>query len=298
MSLRRLAAVFAPAALLGAAFVAGGCEDTVNPFLDEPRHFTVYGFLSTDADTQVLRVEAVRRTVDLPQPGPLDAVVTTTDLTTGAVTTWRDSLVAFRDGTRGHVFFAAMRPAFDRQYRLTITRSDGATTTATTRLPARVAPQIAREPAVSEAGNGSAEHAVTFSGVTETPRQVAVTYRFAPARADFPFRDVRLVYEDVDDGERAGDGWRVRVRYSRDLDTLGRIFGGNLPPLLAVGVRLAQGDAAWVPPGGTFDFDTLIEPTALTNVENGFGFFGSVSMQRAEWGLSRALTAALGFPLP
>jgi hypothetical protein len=35
------------------------------------------------------------------------------------------------------------------------------------------------------------------------------------------------------------------------------------------------GDPAWVPPGGTFDPETLAQPDAFTNVENGFGYFGA-----------------------
>ncbi len=295
---RRLAAVLASLAALATGAAVSGCEDAVNPFLDEPRYFTVYGFLSTDADTQVLRIEAVRRTVELPQPGPLDAVVTTTDATTGTVTTWRDSLVAFRDGTRGHVFFAAFRAQHGRAYRLAVTRSDGSAATATTRVPPRIAPAIGAEPRPNDATGGNASQAVVFGGVANPPRQVAVTYRFAPARVDFPFRDIRLVYEGPDIGARVASGWQVRAMFSRDIDTLNRIFPAGKPPLLSVGVRLAQGDSAWVPPGGTFDFETLIEPTQLTNVTGGFGFFGSVGMQRAEWGLSGALTAALGYPLP
>lgn len=293
-------AVLAPVLLMLAAVVSSGCEDAVNPFLDDPRFFTVYGFLSTDADTQVLRIEAVRRTVDLPQPGPLDAVVTTTDLTSGAVTTWRDSLVLFANGTRGHVFFGAFRPEHGHRYRLEVRRGDGQVTSATTRVPDRLSPRIGTEPRPVDVSNGVAIQPVTFPGVTNAPRQVAITYRFAPARPDYPFRDVQLVYEQPSIGSRVGTDWQVRVNYSLDVDSLSRLFAGRIPPLYAVGVRLAQGDSLWVPPGGlpTFDFDILIEPTAMTNVENGFGFFGSVGMQRAEWGLSRALTEALGIPAP
>lgn len=296
----RVVAVLAPVLMLVAALVGSGCEDTVNPFVDTPRYFTVYGFLSTDADTQVLRIEAVRRTVDLPQPGPLDAVVTTTDLTTGEVVTWRDSLVLFANGMRGHVFFGPFRAQHGHPYRLEIRRSDGQVTSASTRVPDRNSPRIGIEPRPSDVSNGVAVHPVTFPNVVGTPRQVAVTYRFAPPRPDYPFRDVRLVYERPNMGTRVGTDWQVRVNYSLDVDSLNRLFAGRIPPLYAVGVRLAQGDSLWVPPAGLtyFDFDILIEPTAMTNVENGFGFFGSVGMQRAEWGVSRALTDALGIPAP
>lgn len=296
----RLAAVLAPIALVAAVLLTSGCEESVYPFLDTPRYFTVYGFLSTDADTQVLRVEPVRRTVDIPPIGPLDAVVTTTDLATGTVTTWRDSVVRFTDGTRGHVFFGTFRAQHGRRYRLDVTRSDGMSTTATTRVPERLSPRIGLEPRPSDVTNGVAIQRVTFAGVTDEPRQVAVTYRFAPIRPDYPFRDVRLVYEAVNAGVKADDGWQVRVNYSKDVDSLQRLFAGRVPPLYAVGVRLAQGDSLWAPPvgGSIHDFNLLIEPTAMTNVENGFGFFGSVGMQRAEWGLSRALLIALGLQSP
>lgn len=40
-------------------------------------------------------------------------------------------------------------------------------------------------------------------------------------------------------------------------------------------LRTVATDPDWRPPGGAFDPEVLIDPNAMTNVENGFGFVGS-----------------------
>jgi hypothetical protein len=54
--------------------------------------------------------------------------------------------------------------------------------------------------------------------------------------------------------------------------------GGIVCPILDLRqmvLNVLIGDAAWDPPGGVFDPDILSFPSAMSNVENGFGFVGS-----------------------
>lgn len=290
---------------LGAALVLalsalwGACDETVDPFLSDARYFTIYGYLDTDRDTQYVRIEPLRRTVDLPPPGPLDGVtVTMTEVETGREVVWQDSLIAFSDGTFGHVFKTVFRPQYGRRYRIVVRGAQGETS-AETRVPARRAVQVGA--VGTQFGFAGYELPVSFGRVGRRPLSVDVWYRMQFNEGD-PFVDYPIAYGVGRQGALQADAWRVTVELSRDADTLRKRFSipstAALPKLYGVGVRISERDSAWVPPGDLFDPITLIEPGTLTNVTNGFGFFGSVARQKAEYVLPDAVTRAVGFTVP
>src|SRR5690606_41544980 len=91
--------------------------------------------------------------------------------------------------------------------------------------------------------------------------------------------------------------WWVEEERSRDVGEIRpRVRQG--PPLLAVGVRLTMSDDAWRPPGGVFNPDILVQPGTFSDVEHGFGFFGSVNQHEPEWVLYPELLEKLGVAGP
>ncbi len=244
----------AVAALFGLAVLAGGCEEAVNPFLDDGRYFTLYGYLDTDRDTQFVRVEPLRRTVDLPAPGPLTGVsVTMTEVETGKVVQWRDSLVAFSVGldqtVYGHVFRTVFRPQFGRRYRISVKDAQGNETFATTHVPARRTTAIGT--ISTQAGFAGYELPVQFQRVERRPLTVDVWYRMQYQPGD-PFIDYPITYTGGREGALKASAWQVTVELSRDADTLRKRLSiprsSPLPTLYGVGVRIAERDSAFVPP--------------------------------------------------
>ena len=70
----------------------------------------------------------------------------------------------------------------------------------------------------------------------------------------------------------------------RDRDTLDTMVSLNASTALAgLGMTITVLDEAFVPPGGEFDLETLVQPGTFSNVENGFGFIGSVGRFSVEW---------------
>ena len=294
---RRALALAGPLAL--AALALSGCEEAVNPFVNTDRYYTVFGYLNTDRDTQYVRVIPLRLTIDA-DPGPVRAVVTTTDETTGETIVWRDSVISFFDGTEGHVFRAAFRPQHGHVYRLLVRRDDGMETVARTAVPLRRQAVVAA-PVADPFLPRSVEQDVTWPRLDTEPLRTQVWFRLGdPARPGF-FRDLVLdgLYEDANSGTTTADGRRFRIRLARDADSLRRRYAiVDAPALYAVGMKVAVPDAQWRAPGGVFDPDILIEPSVFTNVEGGFGFFGSVGEMQAEWALSREVTETIGFSWP
>ncbi|MDX1546344.1 MAG: hypothetical protein R3247_05120 [Rhodothermales bacterium] len=280
------------------------CDPAVNPIVGEERPFTVWGFLDATADTQRVRVFAVEDRLGDRRGGSIDAVVTSTDLTTGAARTWTDEEVTFADGTVGHVFWAPFRAQHGHRYRLTVTRSDGAKTTATVSVPHPVTVEMATS-------TTQPELPVVIRGTPPQLVGVAVEYEILTVPPSFPWppgtpappaHTVRVVAPYADVAERIEGGWAVRLDLQRDIPLIrdavaARCLNPDLIALRRARFRFLAADSSWAPPGGDFDPEVLIQPGVFSNVENGFGFFGAGVPFAQSWVAAEGLQAELGFRL-
>ena len=278
-SLLLLLSVFTTALFLSA------CEDSVDPILENNRQFTLFGTLDMNQDTQFVRVIPIRTTLR-PDPDVLNQIAfASTDLTSGETRVWDDSLLTFEDGTVGLVFYAPLRIRPGHTYRIEVTSPLlELTTVAETTVPEQPT-NVMILPAELSGGTGGAigrgSQTVRWNDLGMAPFAVDVWYRFLPAEAA-AFRDVRMPY--TPDNVQEGADWLVELDLRQDrlaLDTIA--VDPNTVPLAGVGVLLTVLDGAFVPPGGTFDPEILAQPGTFSNVENGFGFVGSVGRFAAEW---------------
>lgn len=283
-----------------AVLVLAGCDDSVNPFVEEDRFFSVYGYLDTASDEQFVRVIPLRTDIAFTD-APIDARVFTTERESGLTTEWQDSLVTFSDGSTGHVFHAGFRPIPGWTYDLVVERSDGIQSRASTTIPVRTDVEISAPVLGSQ---GFAAQRVTWSDIDFKPFRVEVWYRFLGARPSDPFQEAIVVYDDL--AQRIGSAqpgglWQVLVSLSGDkedvTDYLG-ISNDARPQLLGIGMRLTMSNSTWRPPGGVFDREVLVQPGTFSNVENGFGFFGSVNQYTVEWVLSPSESELAGYTFP
>lgn len=278
--------------------VAAGCDDPfIDPFV-EGRHFTVYGYLNESDNEHFVRVVAVRRfPEDIPRlsspHAELDGRVTSTDLTTGEHHVWRHQLVELDDGNYGHVFRAAFIVRKGHEYQLVVTRSDGAQSRARTRVP-RLSSWRTEEPVVQ---GDTTSQVLTWMGVS-TPDEISVWYCARPVGA-LACQRVAVPYGRK--GRRTEEGWAVNVELSRDLlfvrQTMG--FGEDVvPELTFIEMRLTALDDQWVLPESPVDPNEFAQPGALSNVENGFGFWGSIAGSQASWVPDREVLAVSGYVPP
>lgn len=290
---RRGGALFA---LLLALLASAGCDNTVDPFTESDRYFTVFGYLDTGADTQYVRVIPLRQDLDPEAERTIDARVTLTDVQTGHTFTLRDSLITFSGGRYGHVYHLPLHPVPGHTYRLSVERADGLAATAETTVP--VLPNVTISAAEGTGVGGRYEQVVRWQGIDAQPFAIEVWYRFGMA-LHAPFRDVVLRQGP---GRLTPDGLEVRVALTEDYSRLrDQVLGPAFltsQPLMGIGMRLSMPDDAWRPPGGVFDPEVLAQPGTFNNVTNGFGFFGSANRYTAEWVLSPQTTRALGYTYP
>lgn len=277
---------------------ASGCDGpTIDPFI-EGRHFTLYGFLHEFDNEHFVRVIAVRRSPeDIPTPtsphAEIDGRVTSTNLTTGAQHVWSHSLVQFEDGRYGHVFRATFVVRKGHTYELVVERSDGVKSIAQTTVPNlndwQVAPAEIRDDTTSQT--------ITWMGVG-TPDDISISYCAKPVGA---LRCPSIVVPYGRSGRRIEEGWEVDVQLSRDLQFVRQQLGVDETltlELASMDMLFTALDENWVLPEEPFDAEEFAQPGALTNVENGFGFWGSISRSGASWIPDAEALAVSGFVPP
>ena len=281
-----------------AILASAGCDDPfIDPFV-EGRHFTVYGYLHEFDDEHFVRVVAVRRfPEDIPTPrsphAELDAVVTSTDLSTGRETRWLHTLERLDDGSYGHVFRAAFVVHRGREYRLTVTRSDGAQSIATTKIPNFRNWTV--EPA--EVDGAEITQQIFWPGLA-TPESIEISYCAKPVGA-FLCNSVIVPYGRK--GERTEEGWVVVVDLGRDLLFVRQQLGvanDQILELSSLDMLMTGLDEQWTVPPEPIDVNEFGQPDALNNVESGFGFWGSIGRSTASWMPRADALAPVGFVPP
>lgn len=273
----------------------GGCDNTVDPFVETDRYYTIFGYLDTGSDRQYVRVVPLRQQIDAEDAEPLDAVVTATDLDSGTEYVWRDSVITFDDGSIGHVFVADFRPIPSRTYRFEVERGDGVVTWAQTLVP--VAEDAEVLPPASF-GTLAITQLVNWEDIDVPPFRVEVWYRFSEFPPSSPFTEFVVTYGGGKIGRKTDDGWQVPVMLSEDAEEIKPLIREGSSPLLGVGMRLTMSDDFWRPPGGVFDEEVLVQPGTFSNVQHGFGFFGSVNQYTVEWVLDDRTIERLQLPIP
>lgn len=273
-----------------------GCEEDVTAVLGTDRAFEMYGVLTPLADTQVVRIFPIADRLRLNRGEPLDATMTSVDRTSGETIVWSDTLAPQGDGTFAYGFWAPLRPEGGHTYRLTVERSDGAASHVD--VTSLESPEI--EPVTTD--TVTARFSIHLGSVPVRIDNSAVTYlvQLSPSFTDtlslrIPFGDrLRTV-----DGEQ-----HVEIVLNDDyrelafrLSTYGRLTTYGVR-LLEARLDLRVRSIDWVPPGGVFDPEVLVEPGVFTNVENGFGFVGSGYNVARSLEVSEKAQVAAGFREP
>ncbi len=288
--------------LAGLLLVTAACNDTfIDPFDGQGRYYTIYGFIDEAKNFEPGAEHAVRvialsrfpeRILAPTSEAAIDAVVTSMDVRTGVIHRWNYKLEQLSDGTFAHIFRRRFFVQPGRTYRLEVRRSDGVTAIAETKVPAsgnieatvalpRVDPQ-----------SGAITQEIHLAQVP-SPWDIDVTYYVG---GDFTATPYRLPYgrpgTPTDDG-----GWRFTVNITEDLGRLSTLLGtpAFLIRVPAMGLKIRLLDGNWTPPEGVFDSEVLAQPGTLSNVENGYGFWGSVGLYQEDWTTSDELRGLLGF---
>ena len=273
-----------------------GCDNTIETPDSLRGTYTLWGALDPTTDIQAVRVVAVADTLQVRSAAALPITVASVDLATGAETAWRDSVVTFRDGSVGHVYYAAFRPAYESRYRVVLRRDAGGEVSATATVPPLVVPAV--QP--TDFSLGGTRAPVFWAGASQLGR-IRVTYYVQKYNVlvagayeyDRPLCELdTLSLGLVASPGRVAGGWITAIDLARAQRILDDRFreappeeynvplGGPTTRRFEIGLDKITLSAEvlseeWRPPGDVFDFEVLAAPEAFGNVEGGFGFVGA-----------------------
>ena len=255
------------------ALCLAGCETSFEPFEASDGAFSLYGFLDAAADTQFVRVSPLRDSL-FTRAAPLDATVTMEHLGTGRTSVWRDSLFRFSNGALAHNVWTSEPVEPGATYRLTVTRPDGAASTALVQLPPDFpTPIISVLPS-------SPDVYITAIGV-ERLAEIRMTYHLrdvrSGARTTFPrsFLDRIRPFSEAD-----VDGWSLQFIPADVLADVQTLRDAN-QEVLAIDLFIAAAGPDWPDLEG-LDLETLALPETVTNVEGGVGYVGGI-VSKGTW---------------
>ena len=289
--------------LAGLLLATASCGDAfIDPFDNDNRFFSIYGFIDEAKNFEPGAEHAVRviplsrfsgRITTLTDAQAyVDAVVTSMDVRTGAIQRWNYKLEKLSDGTFAHIFRRRFFVQPGRTYRLEVRRSDGVAAAAETKVPASGNIEAILASPLVDPASGAITQEIHLTQVP-SPWDIDVTYYVG---SDFTATPYRLPYgrtgTPTDDG-----GWRFTVNITEDLGRISTLSGTpvSLIRIPAMGLKIRLLDGNWTPPEGVFDAEVQAQPGMLSNVENGYGFWGSVGLYQDDWAISDELRGLLGF---
>ena len=243
------------------------CEENISPTLDTGRPFSLWGSLDPTQDTQAIRVVPIALQIGPDIGDTLDAEVISRNLISGEIITWENTIVEFANGQSGWVATAPFRPEYGETFRITATRSDGASAAVTVEIPEKITPIVS----APTQGFSQVDLPVLWP---EAPRLHDAEIHYLVANGacnNFFERDYSLLNET----EPFEFGWETAVPLAEHAAIL-RAEEGGLIGFVRMTVRGLVADTDWKPPYPfAFDPEIIIEPGSISNVENGFGFVGA-----------------------
>lgn len=254
---------------------ATGCDTAVDPIQENDRHYSIFGYLNASADTQWIRVEALRDSLPIGAPAELNADVTLTDTATGQTAALRDSLFRYLDGTTAHNFYTTFDVEPTGTYRLAVRDAAGTESSAQVTLPDTFPTPAVIAPVDPFSIGCSPYDKTTIVEIRGIERLVAVHALYYLTGSEGDELRVRT-FEHLDDAEQITDGsLRASINYVSDLCEIEAGHGGHLPEVLKIEVMVAAGNSDW-PDFMSLDPETAALPDVASNVEGGTGLLGGI----------------------
>lgn len=266
--------------LLVAVLSTVGCEEEVTAVLGTERAYSLYGVLTPEADTQWVRVYEIENRLQPIEDEPIQATLTSEDVSTGRARTWQDTVITEPDGRHAHAFFSTFRAEYGHTYRVTVEGADqneGSRSLVTAEVPDSAYIEIDEPRSL-----GAVSQPVFVRGDVPRLSKLRVIYyvKFDRGEISQTTREITVPYDGRQ--QRIEGGWRILISLSRDYDTVRQQLSEQGVYQQDYGVRLLEirlrflaVNEPWNPPGGVFDSELLVQPGTMSNVEDGFGFVGA-----------------------
>ncbi len=264
-----------------------GCEEDVAGPTEIGETFSLYGVFNPRLLMQTVLVAPVEDLLAPNSGKPLDAVVTSTDMSSGEIYVWRDSIVANATGQLDHIYWADFTPGYGSRHRMEVMRSDGKKSTVNVEVPGEVRVEdsdLRRQdlrvrilgfdnedfvlPRIETIYDVSFYHKDNPDTVCNTPReQYTISHKGTEKKINNGWElivDLNIFYETM-------RSYYYEDNYEEWMLEFENPAQDGLA-LLRVRLAFTVGSPEWNPPGGDpSDERVLVHPGTLSNVENGYG---------------------------
>ncbi len=284
------------------ALMLSACSETVDTRLQIDFPYSIYGIINPKSDTHAVRVFEITQNIAVINPDPIDATVTTAQIKSEKVHTWRDTVIQLNNDAYRHLYWSVFDAAMGETYHLNVTRSDGAQTKAMTTIPPPITLQVLEPDTFL---TQQAIMPLKIDGNPPTLPRIDVEYilvGFDENGSNPVFKPVTFNYAGLQIPQT--DGFLLNIDLRRDYLDIYKLFdeddevSPNIIDLRVINVTIHVGDSQWVSPIGAFNEDFLVEPGSFSNVENGFGFFGSGYFEEISFRPPLVLIRRAGFQVP
>ncbi len=264
---KKYCTVFAGLIIYLAVFFAG-CDETLEPFKENDRFiFSIYGWLDASDENHWIRVINLQEEVDR-SGGGINGTVTLENLSTGEQTTFSDSLFQYTDNIFAYNFFANTPLKPSETYKLRATRTDGAESSVTIRMPGSFPDPVFQRAAMPGDPDG-----LRIRGV-ENLAEVSVRFdvRFIQAEFTQPMR-VSVLADSIRTGS---DEFFITIDTgiiadaTVDLDSI---------EITNCEIYVARAGPGWLH-FPSIDRNLIALPEGISNIENGTGYVIGVVSRR------------------
>lgn len=284
--------------------VLSSCRDTaIDPFRNDNRLFTIYGYLNPLDTLQTIRIIPISRRNEELNPAresisTIEAEVYTIDMTAFTVNEWTHSIKQFPDETWGHFFTGNFPVRPGHKYRLVVSRVDGSSTTAETIVPnnADNVP-IGRSEAYLDPVLGLVQD-ITIPG-DRNIWDFQTVYRVAGGG----FASTVVVPFDQPESEKTTAARTIKLPIGNDQGSVAQALAGTplvggedfRSRLVGMGLLFRIVDDNWASYIDQGDEQLLARGDVGSNIRNGAGYWGSMGLLLHEWSVAPELSQALGY---
>lgn len=275
---------------------SAGCEDAfIDPFSNEDKYFTIYGFLDQANNFipgarhsfRVIPVTRNRAQIETTTSlqADLDGRMFLTNVDDSLTTEMLYELKEIEPGLYGHFFSSSLFILPGKTYRVEIVREDEKSTYAETLVPNLSSVRVEQAAPVVNQDTTDIRQNIVLTGINAL-WEIEIIYHVSGPSC-FQSTPVSIPYGRT--GRVTETGWEIELDITRDRQHVLDRIGASNTTICAMGIKVQVMDDQWLLPEGELNLEEVSLPDNLTNVQNGYGFFGSIGLYQADWPINPAL---------
>jgi len=261
------------------------CESEFDPFVNTQSELSAFGYLEAKADTQWIRVIPGRKT--LARPSSYEGHNIRLSMSNGSVVAeFQDTILTASNGYPSLSFYSTQNVDPKSTWNFALTAPGYNDVSGQVIVPDMLDPSQMLNDAPYLYDTGDYRQVYYFDKVSQF---FFAEFYYTLRRSRTVNEEYRTIYYPLSTEREilvTDRGLFVTIFHSQDRNKILEYNGVDplqIYDLYDAGVRVIFADANWVPVGGVFDPEVLIRPGVFSNLSNGLGFIGGITINDNRW---------------